>query len=67
MHYITKISNTTLQIRDCCEKFNIQCLELDKAKGNEDPSGRIRPEIIEEVRLFKATYTYRHPIKNFYN
>ena len=39
----------TTDISYACEKLITQCLEFDKSKGNEDPSGRLRPEIVDEV------------------
>lgn len=41
----------TLEIQEICDQLVKQCLAFDKAKGNEEPSGRIRPEIVEEVSL----------------
>lgn len=40
---------------DACEKLIKQCLEFDASKGNEEPSGRLRPEIVEEVGERYAT------------
>ncbi len=45
----------TTELSDACEKLVTQCLEFDKAKGNEDPSGRLRPEIVDEVGERYAT------------
>ena len=45
----------TIEIRDCCDKLTIQCLEFDKAKGNEEPSGKLRPEIVNELGEHYAT------------
>ena len=50
----------TIEIRDCCDKFNIQCLEFDKAKGNEEPSGKLRPEILEELGEYYATVVLKN-------
>ena len=41
----------TLEIQEICDQLVKQCLAFDRAKGNEEPSGRIRPEIVEEVRF----------------
>lgn len=45
----------TMEISEACGKLITQCLEFDKAKGNEEPSGRLRPEIVEEVGERYAT------------
>jgi len=39
----------TLDVREACEHLITTCLQFDAAKGNEDPAGRLRPEIVEEV------------------
>jgi len=39
----------TLDVREACEQLITTCLQFDAAKGNEDPAGRLRPEIVEEV------------------
>lgn len=45
----------TTELTEACEKLITQCLEFDQAKGNEDPSGKLRPEIVEEVGERYAT------------
>ena len=50
----------TIEIRDCCDKFNIQCLEFDKAKGNEEPSGKLRQDILAELGEHYATFTVKN-------
>ena len=45
----------TIEISEICETLVTACLEFDKAKGNEDPSGKLRPEIVEEVGEKYAT------------
>lgn len=45
----------TLEIQEICDQLVKQCLGFDKAKGNEEPSGRVRPEIVEEVGERYAT------------
>ena len=44
-----------MEISDCCDKLVRNCMAFDKAKGNEDPSGKLRPEIVEEVGEKYAT------------
>eukprot|EP00092_Neocalanus_flemingeri_P001614 GFUD01001721.1.p1 GENE.GFUD01001721.1~~GFUD01001721.1.p1 ORF type:complete len:1837 (+),score=416.06 GFUD01001721.1:479-5989(+) len=39
----------TLDVREACEQLITTCLQFDAAKGNEDPAGKLRPEIVEEV------------------
>ena len=40
----------TLEVQEACDALVAACLELDRARGNaEDPAGRLRPEIVEEV------------------
>merc|ERR1719334_310146 len=39
----------TIELREAMDRLNIACVRFDKAKGNEDPAGRLRPEIVEEV------------------
>merc|ERR1712020_664351 len=50
----------TIEIRDCCDKFTKQCLEFDKAKGNEEPSGKLRPEIVNELGEHYATVVLKN-------
>ena len=50
----------TIEIRDCCDKFTKQCLEFDKAKGNEEPSGKLRPEIVKELGEHYATVVLKN-------
>ena len=45
----------TIEISEICETLVTACLEFDKAKGNEDPSGKLRPEIVDEVGEKYAT------------
>ena len=45
----------TIEIQDCCDKFTRECLEFDKAKGNEEPSGKLRPEVVNELGENYAT------------
>ena len=45
----------TTEIYDACSKLITTCLEFDKSKGNEEPSGKLRPEIVEEVGEKYAT------------
>ena len=40
----------TLEVQEVCDQLIKACLELDRAKGNEDPSGKLRPEIVDQVR-----------------
>ena len=40
----------TLELQDVCDQLVKHCLDFDREKGNEDPAGRLRPEIVEEVR-----------------
>ena len=49
----------TLEIQEICDQLVKQCLAFDKAKGNEEPSGRLRPEIVDEVRIQDIILTYR--------
>ena len=39
----------TLELREACDQLCKSCLQFDAAKGNEDPAGRLRPEIVDEV------------------
>jgi len=39
----------TLDVREACDQLITTCLQFDAAKGNEDPAGKLRPEIVEEV------------------
>jgi len=39
----------TLDLSEVCDQLITECLKFDQAKGNEDPSGRLRPEIVAEV------------------
>ncbi len=39
-----------LEVQDAYEALIRACMEFDKDRGNEDPAGRLRPEIVEEVR-----------------
>ena len=39
----------SIDVREAQEHLKSVCLEFEAAKGNEDPSGRLRPEIVEEV------------------
>ena len=39
----------TLELREACDLLCKSCLQFDAAKGNEDPAGRLRPEIVDEV------------------
>ncbi len=39
----------TLEVQESCDGLVRACLELDRARGNEDPAGKLRPEIVEEV------------------
>ena len=39
----------TLDLSEVCDQLITECLKYDQAKGNEDPSGRLRPEIVAEV------------------
>ena len=36
-------------MQESCDGLVRACLELDRARGNEDPAGKLRPEIVEEV------------------
>ena len=47
----------TLELREACDKLCKACLQFDAAKGNEDPSGRLRPEIVDEVGEHYAMVT----------
>ena len=40
----------TLDVQDACEELDKNCVGFDAAKGNEDPAGRLRQEIVDEVR-----------------
>ena len=40
----------TLDVQDACEELDRNCVGFDAAKGNEDPAGRLRKEIVDEVR-----------------
>ena len=39
----------TLELREASDALCRACLHFDAAKGNEDPAGRLRPEIVDEV------------------
>ena len=39
----------TLDVQDACEELDKNCVGFDAAKGNEDPAGRLRQEIVDEV------------------
>ena len=37
----------TTDLAEALDNFSQACVRFDKAKGNEDPAGRLRPEIVE--------------------
>ena len=39
----------SIDVKEAQEQLKIVCVKFDQAKGGEDPSGRLRPEIVEEV------------------
>ena len=39
----------SLDLREAQHTLRQACVKFDQAKGNEDPAGRLRPEIVEEV------------------
>merc|ERR1719228_1497965 len=53
----------TLEITAACDECLKACLEFDKAKGNEDPTGKLRPEIVEEVGEHYATVILKSETK----
>ena len=50
----------TIEIKECCDKLSLQCLQFDKAKGNEEPSGKLRPEIVKELGEHYATVVLKN-------
>lgn len=48
----------TLDLAEALDEFSQACVKYDCAKGNEDPSGRVRPEIVEEVGERYAMVTF---------
>jgi hypothetical protein len=64
----------TLEVQEICEQLVKHCMEFDREKGNEDPSGRLRPEIVEEVGRIEygiydcsSTYTLTRCFHSVYN
>ena len=55
----------TLELREACDQLVRSCLEYDAAKGNEDPAGKLRPEIIDEVGEKYAMVTLNRATNNF--
>ena len=47
----------TLELREASDALCRACLHFDAAKGNEDPAGRLRPEIVDEVGEHYAMVT----------
>jgi phosphatidylinositol-4-phosphate 3-kinase len=39
----------SIDLKEARERLTMVCLQFDQAKGNADPAGRLRPEIVEEV------------------
>ena len=50
----------TIDIKEYCDKLSLQCLQFDKAKGNEEPSGKLRPEILNELGEHYATVVLKN-------
>ena len=55
----------SLELREACDKLKETCAQYHAAKGNEDPAGRLRPEIVEEVGERYAMVTLSRAAVNF--
>ena len=49
----------SIDLREAQEHLKMVCVKFEAAKGNEDPAGRLRPEIVEEVGEHCATVTLK--------
>ena len=55
----------TLEVSECCDHLAQSCMEFHKARGNEDPSGRLRPEVVGELGEKYATVTLKGTPKQY--
>ncbi|XP_023349681.1 phosphatidylinositol 4-phosphate 3-kinase C2 domain-containing subunit beta [Eurytemora carolleeae] len=49
----------TIDLSEALEKFKQACVKYDCMKGNEDPAGKLRPEIVEVVGERYAMVTFK--------